>query len=230
MTGMITKTVESIDKIPNVNKAAYRRYVLEKTLASKETLEEFDGYLKTALENGFSKLSLDGKKSKDEEEEDDDDDEDEDDGENEEDEREYTSEEYKIVEKYVAIFRTTVDLLKLALVVITEVGDRINDETNTDSTEEATKRKELQAESDRWIAKVVKQVGGIEGNIVDTGAELYPPVQNETVESIGNNLVSELLSLSAMLLESSTLLEFVSAEKVASLQQLHTTLQTYQHK
>lgn len=228
MTGMITKTVETIGNLPAVNKIAYRRHLLEKCVTVKETIEEFDGYLQIALAKGMDAMELDGQKKKEEvtvDDVDNDDDEEEDD-EDDEDEREYTSEEYHLVSKTVSLFKVILDLLKVTMNLITEVGDRINDETVAIAEENNTKtRKELQATSDLWIGKIVYQVDQIEGAVIDTGAELYPPVSREESVHLSETLYSEVETLFKQLEEGQkTFSSFISSDKLALVEKYKASL------
>jgi len=231
ITGMITKIVENIEKLPSVNKTAYRRYLMEKCLTVKETVEEFDGYLQSSLTNGMNALGLDGEageKEKDDDADDEDDDEEDDEGDDDgEDEREYTKDEFDIVSKQVEVFKITLELIKLSMNMITEVGDRINDEAANVTAEDTLQRKKWQTESDQWIATVVRQVGVIEGALIDAGAELYPPVRadDDGFQLASETLLSQVTVLCTKLSDCQTSLgPFISKEKLESLEKYKSSL------
>jgi actin-related protein len=134
-------------------------------MAIKETKDEFEGYLQEAKQEKQD----DGEKEKNDE----DDDEEDDDYEDEDNEEvEYSPEEVSLVEKCVLLFNEVINFLKTTMKIITDTSDALPHTTE----EEQTQVKECQ----QWIAQVERSSQELENQVVDLGAELYPPIDCES--------------------------------------------------
>eukprot|EP00599_Poterioochromonas_sp_BG-1_P014116 CAMPEP_0173154408 /NCGR_PEP_ID=MMETSP1105-20130129/13463_1 /TAXON_ID=2985 /ORGANISM="Ochromonas sp., Strain BG-1" /LENGTH=155 /DNA_ID=CAMNT_0014070579 /DNA_START=315 /DNA_END=778 /DNA_ORIENTATION=- len=154
---MITKIAEEIQKIPLANKAAYRRFFMQKIVAIKEVKEEFDNYLKQARDNiqasEENKPNEETEKSTTAKEEGDDDEEDEDDNDYlddvDEEERPFTVEEIPTVEKCLNLFNEVIQCLKFTMKYFTDVADHMQKTASTSSEEEGKVQ--------QWIAMIERE-------------------------------------------------------------------------
>jgi actin-related protein len=135
-------------------------------MAIKETKDEFEGYLQEAKQGKQDE----GEKEKNEEEEDKEEDDPYEDEDNEE--VEYSPEEVSLVEKCVLLFSEVINFLKTTMKIITDTADALPHTTE----EEQAQVKECQ----QWIAQVEKSSQELENQVVDLGAELYPPIDCES--------------------------------------------------
>eukprot|EP00981_Chlorochromonas_danica_P012096 scaffold4451_cov172-Ochromonas_danica.AAC.3 len=151
--GMVLTLSEEAQKMPITNKIAYRRFLMEKCLAIKETISEFQGYVDeagNAEERGVE-----------EEEEDDEFDHD-------EDERDYTPEEAQKASQCIRLMTVCQDLVKVILGTVTAVGDSLLMQGSSDPDQSSRVYS--------WIAQIVLVAELMERDCVDLGAELYPPL------------------------------------------------------
>lgn len=179
IAGMIDRISEEVQKLPLINKAAYRRYIMEKCVAMKETLEEFDGYVKSAKESWKEDADEEGLVKKTEKltvEDVDDDDEDE---EEEEDEREYTKEEVSVVEPSVELIRLTLNTSKATLNIMTSVADKVVAASSSSASSAEEDSVEAVKKCQYWVASLTQLVADLENDVIDFGSELYPPIVNE---------------------------------------------------
>lgn len=163
VAGMVLQLSEDLQKMPITNKIAFRRLIMEKCLAVKETVTEFQGYLDEREANcSFKDINIE---LADEPENGGDDDEN-DEG-DEEDERDYTEEEAKVVQKCVQVMMIAQELMKLSLSVVTSIGDAVL--TGTDTS--------VYPACFGHLARIIQAVEVIETDITELGIELYPPVE-----------------------------------------------------
>ena len=127
-------------------------------MSIKETKDEFEQYLQNARDHLAN--------AKENNEEAHDNDEDDEDGEEEDIEREYTREEIPVVEVCINLFQRVIDCLKLSLKTFTDLADSV----------QATGSIELQRMSQEWIALIEREIEGVDSQVTDLGALLYPPV------------------------------------------------------
>ena len=200
-TGMVWKASDALKTLPLSNKAAYRRFVMERMVAVKDTVSEFDGYLavvKEDLARPMHALALDADA---EEDEDEDEEEELDDG------AEYTDADVPLLEESVAALSLSLDMLKAGLAVMTSVGDayaRTAEEEAAPplppppppSTAAGTSSQAGTATSaeeappsgfhvDAWVAAVAAQSGTLEAAVTDFGAALYPPLDDDARALVG---------------------------------------------
>ena len=228
---MIDKIAEELQKLPLVNKAAYRRFVLEKCLVMKETLDEFQGYVTSAKESWQESEENDGVTSQmnqlkvedvDEEEGDEDDDEDEED-----DEREYTKDEVSVVEPAVALIQLALDTSKCSLNTMTIIADKIvanhlqSASSNTDVEVEVDEN-ELVKACQLWVANISATVASMESNVIDFGAELYPPIDIEINSKFQQQrqLLLQDIQVSMQLLQDTRMNQVLEATQLAVIETL----------
>ena len=184
LVGLVARVNDdSIQKLPASNKIALRRYILQSCTVTKDTVEEFRALLSESSEDDT--LAKKEDHEKDEEEKDDED---------EEDDCGYVSaEERAAVSVCVDLMAVALDVMKFALKAITTISDAIctgNGDTNEGLSSKVSfqfhanslsrlfllPHTEISRCGDRWIETVAQTVKEVEGDIVDLGAELYPPV------------------------------------------------------
>ena len=179
LAGLVSRVNDdSIQKLPASNKIALRRYILQSCTVTKDTVEEFRAYLAESSDDAVTK------KEDEEDEEADDDDDDADDA------CRYVSlEERAVVGVCVDLMIVALDTMKLSLKAITTISDAIctqNGDVNEGKLSPVGNltcwinyiscRVDVSRCSDRWVELVAQSVKEVEGDIVDLGAELYPPV------------------------------------------------------
>ena len=163
-TGMVWKTSDQIQQLPLSNKAAYRRFVMERISAVKDTLTEFEEYLAAAqLKAGAGEEAqsvqdrINDEMGVDEDDEGGEDDE-------EEEGAEYGPSDFIFVGESVHLIRLSLELLKTGLTVMTTVGDsnaRVAAETSSASAGASTG---TSTETEASVEDVVVQLpeGGAE--------------------------------------------------------------------
>lgn len=94
------------------------------------------------------------------------------------DERDYSVEEVEVVERCVSLMRITQTLLKLLLGAATALGDSL-----FSGAEESEKDISF-----RLLARCSLIAYVLEGAVIDLGAELYPPLQDQMVRQASQSL------------------------------------------
>ena len=216
-TGMVWKTVEDISKLPVKNKASFRRSWMEDINVINDTIREFEEYIdKSSIEknNHTDAEDSDGEGDGDDEvSQSNCDDEDQD---------TYTPAEIIKVTASLDMMRYAIDLLKLALIIMTSLGDQLhstppaatsdtipnltseintlslkptNPSSNTDVS--LPEQSPLLFSSDSigvqtWIAELVAVRETLIASITDFGCELYPPIDAPTASVLHMAVYSNL--------------------------------------
>jgi hypothetical protein len=164
-------------------------------LVIKETVQEFKAYLdeaaekaQTALAGDMAKASLsdtpvdaDEDANGDEGSEGDDDDDDEDDG----GELDYTPKEVQTVEAAVKLLGKALGCVKHSLLIGTGVCDRATalnapgTPTTVFSSDAVAEATTVRQASQQWVAQLARLAQGIKKDVLDLGAELYPPFESD---------------------------------------------------
>ena len=203
-TGMVWKASDALKTLPLSNKAAYRRFVLERMVAVKDTAAEFEGYLavvKSDLARSVRALTLSEGDDEDDDEIDDVDVDGEEDDDDDLDVADYKDADVPLLEESVATIALSLDMLKAGLAVMTSVGDtyaRAAEEEaslplppppppsqprtaagNSSHAGTETSEEDAPFRVDTWVAAVSAESGALEGAVTDFGAALYPPLDDE---------------------------------------------------
>jgi hypothetical protein len=165
------------------NKAAYRRFTMERLAILNDTISEFTRYVAVAREGGGTPPRQQG----DDEDEDDEDD---------EDDEPYTMEEVETVEACLRSMECSTQALKLALAAMTHVADLVTPSTSSSSTSVAESEREA---CDAWVAELYGLARRTEDNVTDLGAELYAPFDMQKVAEYHAALGATLEELTATL-------------------------------
>jgi hypothetical protein len=212
-TGMIWKACENVSKIPISNKIAYRRFILEILSSLKDTVGEFEEYIvssKEAIENNTEEESSDG---------------DDEDGEFDDmdylDDIKYNSEELITVENSIVLMNITIDSIKLALEIMSSSSDQIDIIKNSSTpasnissvfTSPLLENKEIDTalaeievgnKCQVWVVIIQDYCRLLSDQILDFGAELYTPVDKNSVQAHGFELFEMLHSLEDLLINDS---------------------------
>lgn len=233
-TGMITKINEdTAQKLPLANKAAYRRFIMQKCLIVKETVKEFSEYIDKSraqlsskadtaadaadddeeVSEGVEKLHL---KADDQDDNDEDDDFDEDYA-NDMEEVLYDELELCLVGNALTIMNLGLEVLKETLNITTSVADRVA----------ALHDNDLSGESGRWVCKMESYGQSIEGAVIDLGAELYPPLSStdESLKEAYSSLKKTLIESIANL-QSKMLIAYIEPNNLKKLDDLLISIET----
>lgn len=178
--GVIFKLYDQVQTLPMTNKAAYRRFTMERLAILNDTISEFTRYVAVAREGGGTPPRQQG------------DDEDEDD----EDDEPYTMEEVETVEACLRSMECSTQALKLALAAMTHVADLVTPSTSSSPTSVAESEREA---CDAWVAELYGLARRTEDNVTDLGAELYAPFDMQKVAEYHAALGATLQELTATL-------------------------------
>ena len=209
-TGMVWKTSDQIQQLPLSNKAAYRRFVMERISAVKDTLTEFEEYLAAAQLKAGSGEEAQSVQDRINEEMGVDEDNEGGDDEEEDEGAEYGPSDFIFVGESVDLIRLSLELLKTGLAVMTTVGDSnaraaatssasagasagTSTETEASVEDVVVQLPEGDAESgsgtgtegavfqcNKWVAEMSAQSDVLETALTDFGAALYPPLDVDT--------------------------------------------------
>jgi Grap2 and cyclin-D-interacting len=179
--GIIFKLYDQVQTLPMTNKAAYRRFTMERLAILNDTISEFTRYVAVAREGGGAPPRQQGG----DEDEDDEDD---------EDDEPYTFEEVETVEACLRSMECSTQALKLALATMTHVADLVTPSTPSISVAE----NEREA-CDAWVAELYGLARRTEDNVTDLGAELYAPFDMQKVAEYHAALGATLQELTATL-------------------------------
>jgi hypothetical protein len=176
--GVIFKLYDQVQTLPMTNKAAYRRYLMERLAILNDTISEFTRYVAVAREEGGSApLRQQG-----------------DDDEDEEDDEPYTVEEVVTVEACLRSMECSTQMLKLALAAMTHVADLITPSTSSSSVADSEREA-----CDAWVAEIYGLARRTEDNVTDLGAELYAPFDMQNISEYHAALGATLQELIATL-------------------------------
>ena len=175
--GVIFKLYDQVQTLPMTNKAAYRRYLMERLAILNDTISEFTRYVAVAREEGGSALLR--QQGDDEDEEDD---------------EPYTVEEVATVEACLRSIKCSTQMLKLALAAMTHVADLITPSTFSSSVAESEREA-----CDAWVAELYGLARRTEDNVTDLGAELYAPFDMQNISEYHAALGATLQELIATL-------------------------------
>ena len=192
---VVFKIYDKVQLLPMTNKAAYRRFLMEKMSLVKDTIVEFEGCVReageqaegngeTCEEGGGESFGEAGEGGGDVrngsgsvEVRDDHDDEDGD-----EEEAPYTPKEVATAESCLHLVRCAFDALKTCLAVMTHVAD-LHSPSAAESSGAAGAgtaavfacTDSARAVCEAWVAQLYIYVKATEGGVTDLGAELYSP-------------------------------------------------------
>ena len=172
-TGMVWSACDALTKLPLSNKAAYRWVALQSMLTTKETIEEFSQYVKTAKKKA-------GGETQDDNDDDDDDDDDWDDEDG--DDEGYTAAEIAAVEEVLLVLAQVQASTRSTLQGMSKAAD-----TNGWGNGE---------EGQLVICSTVDTIQDMRGDVVDLAAELFPPFDDAAITA-GRTAVQD--GLDAML-------------------------------
>lgn len=178
--GIVFKIYDEIQALPMTNKAAYRRFAMEKMNVIKDTIREFKHYVVIAR-RACDPDSARGITVNDEEIDEDEDDDDE----------PYTMEEVDIVEPCLRMMECALVALKLALSTMTVVADNIS--LSPAASQDAKRQCET------WVSNLYAAIKSSEDTITDLGAELYPPIANDKISTFKSDLTATLSRLATLL-------------------------------
>lgn len=219
--GMISERSDSIQKLPLSNKAAYRRSILECISVTKDTLQEFEVYVQESNQQKNDKYE-------------DNDDED-DDGMDFGDDVDYSATEIVTVNKCISLIKASLECMKVALSVMTCVGDNVTNskshrdtttstnDNNGDITVTELEKSLLELQCDEWIVKVHRSCKVLDSSVLSLGGELYPPVIAEDINDLYKELYESLESTNTLLKED-TYQSMLSADALNMLQTILNTI------
>jgi hypothetical protein len=185
--GMVWKAHESVQKLPETNKAAYRRSALQVLSIIDETSREFQEYLDTSKENAAEEAATGGGKEAEaaaiaEDEDMDDFDLDDFDMDS---MGKYSPEEFPIVEAALALITRQKSMLKFGLNCVSEISDNVSKLSDHEA---------VKAACFQWIAESITLIKAAETRVVDLGAELYAPIDEEAVQHLSEENLSFLIA------------------------------------
>lgn len=224
-TGIIWQACKDIDNIPNSNKIAYRRDILERISSINEVLQEFQSYLAsssnkilhsnnsdvndyTTIDDITAGVDVDaliaGSGNSD--------------GfgddmyDNNDDGCEYNNiEDVTYVSKCLISIGTAADVLKSTLLVLTFIADSVYSSTDTNtifsnmsisssstgtaSTGSNSSTNALVDKCNKWIIDISHLSVSISNIVVDFGSELYVPIDKETAYNYHRELIDNLCKL-----------------------------------
>jgi len=193
LAGMISERSDSMQKVPMSNKAAYRRSILECISVTKDTVQEFETYIQESNDNDNNN--------------DNDDNNDDDDMDFGDDDVNYSSTEIITVSKCLTLIKSSLECMKVALAVMTCVGDNVTNSksqrdtsttTNTNTTGDIIvndlDKPLLEMQCDEWIVKVHRSCKSLDSAVLSLGGELYPPVTVEDIDDLYIELSTSLQS------------------------------------
>jgi len=206
--GMILERSDSIQKVPMSNKAAYRRSILEYISVTKDTVQEFETYIQSSIEQINNKKITNNDNNNEDNNEDNNEN---DDDFNFDEDVEYNSTEIIIVNKCILLIKSSLDCMKVALSLMTCVADNI---TNSKSQKEVAANiisdsitlndldKPLsEIQCDEWIGKIHQACKIMDSCALSLGGELYPPIEDEDINEKYISLLDALNSTNILLQE-----------------------------
>jgi hypothetical protein len=219
--GMISERSDSIQKLPLSNKAAYRRSILECISVTKDTVQEFEIYVQ---ESNEQKNDEDTNKN---------DDDDDDDGMDFGEDVNYSATEIVTVNKCIALIKASLECMKVALSLMTCVGDNVTNsksQRDTPSTSENTgditvsslEKPLLELQCDEWIVKVHRACKVLDSSVLSLGGDLYPPIIPEEINNLYKELYESIESTNTLLKED-TYQSMISTEVLNMLQNILST-------
>jgi hypothetical protein len=199
LAGMISERSDSMQKFPMSNKAAYRRSILECISVTKDTVQEFETYIQESNDNDNNGDDNNGN--------DNDDNDDNDEMDFGDDDVNYSSTEIITVSKCLSLIKSSLECMKVALAVMTCVGDNVTNSklqrdttttTNTTNTGDIVvndlDKPLLEMQCDEWIVKVHRSCKLLDSSVLNLGGELYPPVTVEDIDDLYIELSTTLQS------------------------------------
>ena len=175
-TGMVWECNDSVQVIPTSNEAMYREIMKRNISAVKDTCLEFTGYLDEARELTAGGKVVDPSLYE----------------EDEEGNMQYMPHEVIIVAKCVELLNFCKFGLECAFVAISLIGsdtsELLTDAGNRDAGNgndngRAYATMTMTSQIMRWISTTVPMFKAIEGALIDTAAELYPRIDENSVRS-----------------------------------------------
>lgn len=183
--GVVFKIYDKVQLLPMTNKAAYRRFIMEKMSLVKDSVLEFERYVSEAEAGG----DAGGNRVQVEDQEDDDDDDDD------EDDVPYTAKEAATASSCLHLLRCALDALRTCLAVMTLVADAqcpaggaANNSGESVFVALTTAALESKAACEEWVAELCALVRETEAGVTDLGAELYSPFDEVKIEAYYNTL------------------------------------------
>ena len=176
VVGVAHETAEAIKKLPESNRVAYRRHLMEKVGSINDTIGEFQVHVdkyKAKYGNNPQQEEQAGDANRNEDE-------------GEDEEGEYTAEEVVVAEKVLSLLTFSQKVVKGSLIILTSVADELHPVADEEGTEEpvpASVFTSVNASSEQracqeWVGAVVLSANLIERSAVCVGAELYSPLEN----------------------------------------------------
>ena len=170
---VVFKLYDQIQDLPMTNKAAYRRFAMEKLAIVKDTMREFQAYVDAAAAATPTNSAAADNEDEDEDEE--------------EDDEPYTFEEASVVQTCLRIMDSASLLLKAALAIMTQVADAL--------TPNAAVGEQERAACEAWVGALCLLIKQCEGNVTNLGAELYAPFDHDQIRRYRDELSSTLSQL-----------------------------------
>ena len=218
LTGMVHECADAVGKVPETNKIAYKRAMMDKIAAVNDVINEFSKHVtiyKNKYGDNADSNSEDNKNRVDESFDDevgdgnggDDDDYDDDEG-------EYTEEEVVVAEKCLKLIEHTRNMMKVGVTVTSEIADALHplssdaDESNAPevaSVFTSPSSSSEQRQCQEWVARVLREMELLENSTVDVGTELYAPLDNpEDVRAHYNTLFGKCAAFLHLLRDSNS--------------------------
>lgn len=192
--GVVFKIYDKVQLLPMTNKAAYRRFIMERMSLVKDSVLEFERYVSEAeaeAEAGEgaagNRVTVEDQEEGEEEDE-------------EEDDEPYTPQEAATASSCLHLLRCALDTMRTCLAIMTLVadaqcpggatagnsGDTVFDLTPVTATPES------KAACEKWVAELCTLVRATETGVTDLGAELYSPFDEGKIEAYYNALSATL--------------------------------------
>ena len=180
--GMVWKAKDKVQKIPESNKAAFKRCILETASVIEDTSREFQEYIEMSKSNAKEPTRLSTSP---------------DDSNDEFDDLDmgdctYSASELPLVETAVDLIGRQKKMLRLCISVISEVG-----ETVTNNIEDIA----IKSSCFTWISECVDVAKETEDVVIDLGADLYSPVDPDVVDEMAQKNWIHLSKLAQKLLQ-----------------------------
>ena len=186
ITAKVHECAEAVKKVPETNKIAYKRAMMDKVAAINDVINEFAKHVAIYNNKYGDNADTNNEDNRNRVDESFDNDGDGDSGGGEEEEGEYTAEEVMVAEKCLKLISHARDMLKVGISVSSAVADALHplreetqetDETPASVFSSPTSSSE-QRQCQEWVAKVLRETEVIETSVVDVGSELYDPLDN----------------------------------------------------
>jgi hypothetical protein len=189
---MVHECAEALAKVPETNKVAYRRSIMERVNSINSVIQEFTKHVDAYRakhrgegEDGGAATTQDSNSSSNQQNEEDEDDDMNDDYDDDEEEGEYTAEEVVVAEQCLALMGYARKILKAGLLVSTEVADALHPMSEAPQEGDAPvsvftspSQSQEQMECQEWVSEVLRAAEKLEVCVVEVGTELYAPCDN----------------------------------------------------